>query len=105
MDYVKILIENQNNIRDQSEIILPDDKYTLIDKIGDGYKDALSLNLPEQTTLEEGAIIEIGYEYWHDEKRKIKNTFLNILRYFTLFILVGNFILSFIKFGGILFWI
>jgi len=105
VDYVKILIENQNIIRDQSEIILPEDKYNLIDKIGDGFKDTLSLNLPEQTKLEEGSLIEISYEYWYDEKRKIKNTILNILRYFTLFILAGNFILSFIKFGGILFWI
>jgi len=105
VDNVKILIENQNNIRDQTEIILPEDKYTLIDKIGDGFKDTLSLNLPEQTKLEDGSLIEISYEYWHDEKRKIKKTILNILRYFTLFILVGNFILSFVKFGGILFWI
>jgi len=105
VDKVKILIENQNIIRDQSEIILAEDKYNLIDKIGDGFKDTLSLNLPEQTKLEEGSLIEISYEYWYDEKRKIKKTILNLLRYFTLFIVVGNFILSFIKFGGILFWI
>ncbi len=104
VDHVKILIGNQNNIREQSEIILPEDKYTLIDKIGDGFKDTLSLNLPEQTKLEEGSLIEISYEYWYDEKRKIKKTILNLIRYFTLFIIAGNFILSFIKFGGILFW-
>ncbi|MFX1365103.1 MAG: site-2 protease family protein [Promethearchaeota archaeon] len=105
VEYVKILIENKNSIREQSEIILSDNNYTLIDKIGDGYKDTVTLNLPEQTKLEEGSIIEIGYEYWYDEKRKIKNSIINILRYFTLFIIAGNFILSFIKFGGILFWI
>ncbi len=104
VDSVKILIGNQN-IRDQSEIILPEDKYTLIDKIGDGFKDTLSLNLPEQTKLEEGSLIEISYEYWYDEKSKIKKRVLNLLRYFTLFIIAGNFILSFIKFGGVLFWI
>ncbi|NVM36554.1 MAG: site-2 protease family protein [Candidatus Lokiarchaeota archaeon] len=104
VDSVKILIGNQN-IRDQSEIILPEDKYTLIDKIGDGFKDTLSLNLPEQTKLEEGSLIEISYEYWYDEKSKIKKRILNSLRYFTLFILAGNFILSFIKFGGVIFWI
>ncbi|MEE9376664.1 MAG: site-2 protease family protein [Candidatus Lokiarchaeia archaeon] len=104
VDSVKILIGNQN-IREQSEIILPEDKYTLIDKIGDGFKDTLSLNLPEQTKLEEGSLIEISYEYWYDEKRKIKKRVLNLLRYFTLFIIAGNLILSFIKFGGVLFWI
>ena len=104
VDSVKILIGNQN-IRDQSEIILPEDKYTLIDKIGDGFKDTLSLNLPEQTKLEEGSLIEISYEYWYDEKSKIKKRVLNLLRYFTLFIIAGNVILSFIKFGGVLFWI
>ncbi|MCK4381202.1 MAG: hypothetical protein KAW51_08710, partial [Candidatus Lokiarchaeota archaeon] len=75
------------------------------DKIGDGFKDTLSLNLPEQTKLEEGSLIEISYEYWYDEKSKIKKRVLNLLRYFTLFIIAGNVILSFIKFGGVLFWI
>lgn len=104
VEYVKILIENRDNIREQSEIILSDNNYTLIDKIGDGYNDTVTLNLPEQTKLEEGSIIEIGYEYWYDEKRKIKHMILNILRYFSLFLLAGNMILSFIKFGGLLFW-
>ena len=83
-------------------------KYKMLkpkDKIGDGFKDTVVLNLPEQTKLEEGSLIEISYEYWYDEKRKVKNSILNIIRYFTLFILVGNFILSIVKFGGILFWI
>ncbi|MFW9988618.1 MAG: site-2 protease family protein [Candidatus Odinarchaeota archaeon] len=104
IEYVKILMGNQNNTRDLPEIILPEDKYGLIDKIGDGFKDTLSLNLPEQNKLEENSIIEVSYEYWYDEKRKIKNMILNILRYFSLFIFAGNMILSFIKFGGILFW-
>ncbi len=104
IDSVKILIENQIGDRKKSEIILAEDKYTLIDKIGDGFKDTVSLNLPEQTKLEDGSLIEISYEYWHDEKLKIKKTLLNIIRLITLFIIVGNFILSFTKFGGLLFW-
>ncbi|MCK4479174.1 MAG: site-2 protease family protein [Candidatus Lokiarchaeota archaeon] len=105
VDNVKIIIEEKSGVREQSEIILSEDKYNLIDKIGDGFKDTVVLNLPEQTTLEEGSLIEISYEYWYDEKRKVKNSILNIIRYFTLFIIAGNFILSFIKFGGIMFWI
>ncbi len=105
IDSVKILIEDQISPRQQSEIILAEEKYTLIDKIGDGFKDTVSLNLPEYTKLEDGSLIEISYEYWHDEKRKVKNTLLNIIRLITLFIVVGNFILSFIKFGGLLFWV
>ena len=105
VDNVKIIIEEKSGVREQSEIILSEDKYNLIDKIGDGFKDTVVLNLPEQTTLEEGSLIEISYEYWYDEKRKVKNSILNIIRYFTLFIIAGNFILSIIRFGGILFWI
>ncbi|MFX0000854.1 MAG: site-2 protease family protein [Candidatus Hodarchaeota archaeon] len=105
VDSVKILIEEQFGIREQSEITLAEDMYSLIDNIGDGFKDAVALNLPETTKIKDGSLIEISYEYWYDEKRKIKTTLLNLLRYFTLFIVAGNIILSFIKFGDFLFWI
>ncbi len=105
VDSVKIIIENKSGVRDQSEIILAEDKYSLIDKIGDGFKDTVVLDLPEYTKLEEGALVEISYEYWYDEKQKIKKPIINTLRYITLFILAGNFILSIVKFGGLLFWI
>jgi membrane-associated protease RseP (regulator of RpoE activity) len=105
VDSVKLIIGDKKKTKEKSEVLLAEDKYNLIDKIGDGFKDSVTLNLLEQTNLEENTVIEISYEYWYDEKRKIKNTLLNILRYLTLIILTGNFILSFIKFGGILFWI
>ena len=105
VDSVKIIIEKKKNVRDQSEIILAEDKYNLIDKIGDGFKDTVLLDLPKDTKLEEDSLIEVSYEYWYDEKQKIKKPILNTIRYITLFIVVGNFILSFIKFGGLLFWI
>jgi len=105
VDSVKLIIENQLKVKEQSEIILAEDKYNLVDKIGDGFKDTISLNLPEQTKLKEGSLFEISYEYWYDEKRKIKRNILNSLRLITLFIVVGNFILSFIKFGAVFFWI
>ena len=105
VDSVKLIIKNQLDVKEQSEIILAEDKYSLVDKIGDGFKDTISLNLPEQTKLKEGSLFEISYEYWYDEKRKIKRNILNSLRLITLFIVVGSLILSFIKFGAIFFWI
>ena len=105
VDSVKIIIEKKKNVRDQSEIILAEDKYSLIDKIGDGFKDTVLLDLPKDTQLEEDSLIEVSYDYWYDEKQKIKKPVLKTIRYITLFIVLGNFILSFIKFGGLLFWI
>jgi membrane-associated protease RseP (regulator of RpoE activity) len=105
VDSIKIIIEDKSRLEGKSEIILAEEKYKLIDKIGDGYKDTVVLDLPEYTQLDEDAIIEVSYEHWYDEKQRIKKPILNILRYITLIILVGNFILSFVKFGGLLFWI
>jgi membrane-associated protease RseP (regulator of RpoE activity) len=105
VDSVKIIIEDKNTLSGQSEIILPEDKYNLIDKIGDGFRDTVVLDLPEDTNIDENAQVEISYEYWYDEKQKIKKPIINTLRYITLFIFAGNFILSFVKFGGLLFWI
>ncbi|MFX1420145.1 MAG: site-2 protease family protein [Promethearchaeota archaeon] len=105
VDYVKFLIENKADVREQSEIVLAEDKYRLIDHIGDGFKDTITLDLPEPINVEEDTLIEISYEYLYDEKQRVKKPILNILRYFTLFIVFGNVILSFIKFGGVLFWI
>ena len=105
INHVKFLIDDKSWYIEPSNITLSEDKYELIDKIGDGFKDTVLLNLPEQTKLEEGIKIEISYDYWHDEKRKTKKIILNSLRAITLFILAGNFILSFIQFGGLIFWI
>ncbi len=105
IDSVKIIIEDPRIITEKSEIILPKEKYKLIDKINDGFNDTVSLNLPKKTNIGENATIEISYQYWYDEKRKIKRIIVNSLRLLTLFIVAGNFILSFVKFGGIIFWI
>jgi len=105
VDSVKVIIEDKKNVRNQSEIILAEDKYNLIDKIGDGFKDTVILDLPPQAKLEKDCLIEVSYEYWHDEKQKIKKWLLNIIRSITLFIVIGNFILSFTTFGGIIFWL
>ncbi|MHA2182679.1 MAG: site-2 protease family protein, partial [Promethearchaeota archaeon] len=102
---IEIIIDDQSKLTDSSKILLAEDKYDLIDKIGDGFKDTVSLNLPEQKKLPEGTKIEITYDYIHDVKKKTKKTILNALRIITLVIVAGNFILSIVKFGGVLFWI
>jgi membrane-associated protease RseP (regulator of RpoE activity) len=103
VESIKFLVENQ--MKERSEIILAEDRYNLVDKIGDGFKDTIRLDLPPESNIEEGSLIEVTYQHWYDEKRKIKRTILNTLRLVTLFIIVGNFILSFLKFGSIFFWI
>ncbi|MHA1986152.1 MAG: site-2 protease family protein [Promethearchaeota archaeon] len=105
IDSIEIFMDDQSKLIDSSRIILAEEKYELIDKIGDGFKDTVSLNLPEQKNLPEGSKIEITYEYQYDEKKKTKRFIINFLRLITLFIVAGNFILSFVNFGGILFWI
>ena len=105
IDYIKINLNYQEKMGEQSEIIISEENFSLIDKIGDGFKDSILLNLPEQSKLEEGSLFEISYNYWHDKKRKIKKRILNTIRYITLFILIGNFVLSFVKFGALLFWV
>ena len=102
---IKIIMKEHSRMHDPSIIELSEEKYELVDRIGDGFKDSVVLNLPEETNLTEDAIIEVSYDHYYDEKGKIKKTILNSLRMITLIIIVGNFALSFIKFGGLLFWI
>ena len=102
---INIIMKDQSRFIEPSTIKLSEEKFEMIDKIGDGFKDTVLLNLPEETKLTEDTIIEISYEYYYDEKRKIKSIILNSLRAITLFIIAGNFILSFIKFGGLIFWV
>ncbi|MFX0042323.1 MAG: site-2 protease family protein [Candidatus Hodarchaeota archaeon] len=102
---VKISIQDPSKIKEPSEILLSEDNYNLIDKFGDGFKETLILDLPEQSKLDKNSIVEISYEYWYDRKRPLKRTIINILRLFTLIIVAGNLILSIVKFGSLTFWI
>lgn len=104
IDSIKIYTQNQTRT-EQSKIILGENNYDLIDKIGDGYKSTVSFDLPEQTELRENSIIEVSYEYWHDERKKIKKIILNTIRILTLFIVLGNFLLSYIQLGNVAFWL
>ena len=101
---IEIIMKDPLRSIEPSTIRLSEDNYQIIDKIGDGFKDTVLLNLPEKTDLTEDTVVEISYEHYYDEKKKIKNLILNTLRFITIFIILGNFILSFIKFGGLIFW-
>ena len=102
---IEIIMDDESKFTNSSRITLAEDKYELFDKIGDGFKDTVSLNLPEQKKLPEGSRIEISYDHWYDEKRKIKRRIMNSLRLITFIFVLGTFILSIIKFGDLFFWI
>ena len=105
VESVKILIETDRLRREKDEIVLSEEKYELIDDIGDGFKDTISLNLPDQATIAKNAAIEVTYEHYYDEKLKLKKGILNTIRIITLVVIALNFILSFVKFGFNLFWV
>ncbi|MGV9199467.1 MAG: site-2 protease family protein, partial [Promethearchaeia archaeon] len=86
-----------------SDIIIAENKFSLIDSLEDGFQDAVTLEF-ENKTLPENSILEIEYEYLHDKKEKTKKIILNTLRVITLGIVAANFILSFLKFGVVTFW-
>ncbi|MFX0057279.1 MAG: site-2 protease family protein [Candidatus Hodarchaeota archaeon] len=105
IDSIKILLKGNSNEEGASNIILGESNYKLIDKIGDGFKDTVSIKLPDNTNINENTLFEISYNYWYDNKKKIKNVILYSIRAITLIIIALNFILSFVKFGFDIFWI
>jgi membrane-associated protease RseP (regulator of RpoE activity) len=109
IDLIKIIMKDQSRtgkgIDGQSEIILSENKYSLKDTIGDGFNSTISFDFPEQTTLPDNSIIEVSYEYLHDEKKRQKKLILNTIRFFALFLVAANFILSFVLLGAVTFWI
>ena len=105
VESVKIILGSKSSYTERSEVILSKNNYELIDKIGDGYKSTISFNLPENTSLKDNSLIEVTYEYWYDEKKKIKKTILYIISLIILVILAGNFILSYLRLGNVTFWI
>ncbi len=102
---VKFVIKDKLEPGTQKEVILGESNYSLIDKFGSGYKDSISFNLPQSSTISDNSIIEISYEYWHDAKKQKKKNILNAIRLVTLVIVGGNFIISLMKFGTATFWI
>ena len=105
IESVKLYLKDNLREDQNGEIILGEDNYEPVDKIGDGYKDTVSVTLPENTKLKENTVFEISYEYLYDDKKRIKNIVLNTIRIIALILIGGNFLLSFIRFGFDLFWI
>ena len=99
VEYVKILLKEDNKSNQNSEVLLGKDNYELVDSIGDGYKDTVSVKLPDTTKLKNNSVFEVSFEYLYDEKRKIKRIVLNAVRVVALGLILGNFVLSFSIFG------
>lgn len=105
IESVNILLKDAQKGDPNSEILLGKENYELVDKIGDGFRDTVLVNLPETTKLKNNSVFEVTYEYWHDDKRKIKSIVINAIRIIALSLIIGNFVLSFMRFGFGLFWI
>ena len=105
IESVKILLKDSKKGDPNSEILLGKDNYELVDKIGDGFKDTVLVTLPETTKLKINSVFEVYYEYWHDDKRKIKSIVINTIRIIASGLIIGNFVLSFMNFGFGLFWL
>jgi membrane-associated protease RseP (regulator of RpoE activity) len=105
IESVKIFPKGAQKDDPNSEIILGKDNYELLDKIGDGFKDTVVVTLPETTKLKKNSVFEVSYEYWHDEKRKIKSSIINTVRIIALSLIIWNFVLSFLNFGFGFFWL
>lgn len=105
VESVKILLKDAQKGDPNSEILLGKDNYVLVDKIGDGFNDTVLVTLPETTKLKINSVFEITYEYLYDDKRKIKNIVMNVIRIIALGLIIGNFLLSFLNFGFGLFWL
>jgi len=103
VEYVKILLKEDNKSNQNGEVLLGKDNYELIDSIGDGYKDTVSVKLPKTTKLKKNSVFEVSFEYLYDDKRKIKRIVLNVVRFVALGLILGNFVLSFSIFGFNLF--
>jgi len=104
IESIKIFMENRSNVEERSEIVLGEENYELIDVIGDGFKSTISFNFPEKTRLNNKSSIEVLYEYYFDDKKPMKKAILYAIGLFSLFLVLGNFLLSYIKFGSVIFF-
>ena len=87
------------------EIILGKDNYELVDRIGDNFNDTVKINLKPTTPFSKKAIFEVEYDFLGEEKARNKKIILNTIRIIALALIIGNFMLSFIKFGLYIPWL
>ena len=102
---IKILTEERYYPNIKNEITLGDNNYKLIDRIGDGFRSTVRLDITEDSQLKEGALIEIDYQYLYDIIKRKKTIILNTIRIVTLLVFIINFIFLFAQFGFSLFGI
>jgi membrane-associated protease RseP (regulator of RpoE activity) len=105
IESIKIYLKDRKDSGENGEILLSENNYELIDEVGDGDFDTVSIKLPEDTTIKDDTAFEITYEYLFDENNRKKKIVLNLIRFISLGLVIGNFVLSFIKFGFNFFWI
>jgi membrane-associated protease RseP (regulator of RpoE activity) len=98
INYVKFTW-GENQQKKENKITLGEDNYKLIDKIGDGFKSTISLDLHADSKIKEGAEISVSYTYWKDTKTQLKKNIVNGIRIITLVIVGLNFLISIMKFG------
>jgi membrane-associated protease RseP (regulator of RpoE activity) len=104
VESIKIFLKKKRD-KERSEILLSKNNYELIDTLGDGNYDTVSIKLPEDTKIEENTTFEVTYEYLYNEKNRKIKPILNFVRLFSLGLIICNFTLSFIQFGFNIFWI
>ena len=105
VESIKIFLKGKTNDEGKSEILLGKNNYKLVDTTGSGSYDTVSIILPEDTAIQENTTFEINYEYLYDENNRKRKPLLNFIRILSLVVIIGNFALSFIKFGFNFFWI
>ena len=105
VESIKIHLKGKQYDNERNEIMLGENNYKLIDSTRSGYFDTVSIILPKDTKIEDNTTFEITYNYLYDENNRKKKPLLNFIRILSVVIIVGNFILSYIKFGFNFFWI
>lgn len=87
---------------EEIKTIIGPDNYELIDSVGDGHYDAISLKFPESSKIKDGTIFKVSYEHKFDSKKPLKKKILNTIRIITTSVFITAIVLSFINFGGVL---
>jgi membrane-associated protease RseP (regulator of RpoE activity) len=105
IESIKIHLEPKSKSHEENFITLSKENYTLIDSTGDGFNDAVNIRLPPDHKIQDGSPVRISYQYFDDEKKKKKNLISNTIRIIAIALILGNFVLSFIKFGFYFPWL
>ncbi|HMF30259.1 MAG TPA: site-2 protease family protein [Candidatus Lokiarchaeia archaeon] len=97
-------VERVVNESDPSFIFENGKDFKLLEAGDSGTYDGLSFDIEGGKKPVDQDILLVDYEYVHDENKPIKKRILWVLWAISLFIIVSNFIVSYVKFGNLLFW-